>query len=129
MANSITLTALKHAMKQANEQAELRKLGSCDAVMGIKVASKCYAVTFNAFDVSDVAEIDADNLRDVDFYIDMKKKDWSDFLESLMTGAPQSLNELDLAHQVVKSTSERRRLTFFQYHRSFQRFFEIAAAA
>lgn len=129
MANSITLSTLKHAMKHANENALMRKLGSCDAVMGIKVASKCYAVTFSAFEVSEVSEIDEDSLRDVDFYIDMKKKDWEAFLASLETDTPQTLNELDLDQQVVKSADERRRLTFFQYHRSFQRFFEIAAAA
>lgn len=129
MARSISLSTLKQAMKSANDSTTLRKLGSCDATMGIKAASKCYAVTFDAFDVSDVTEIDDDSLRNVDFYIDMKKKDWDAFLASLATDAPQSLNELDLEQQVIKSVDERRRLKFFQYHLSFQHFFEIAAAA
>ena len=127
MARSITLSNLKHAMKRINEESMLRKLGSCDAVMGIKVASRCYAVTFEAFEVVDVSEIDEDDLLDVDFYIDMKKKDWETFLSTLDTDAPQTLNNLDLEHNIVKSADERRRLAFLQYHLSFQRFFEVAA--
>ena len=129
MSHAMNLSTLKHAMKSANEGTELRKLGSCDAIMGIRIASKCFAVTFAAFEVTDVTEIEEDELREVDFYIDMKKKDWDAFLQSLEGEAPRSLNELDLENQVIKSADERRRLTFFQYHRSFQRFFEIAAAA
>ncbi|HKI73003.1 MAG TPA: hypothetical protein VJ998_00040 [Pseudomonadales bacterium] len=126
---SMTLSTLKHAMKQINEDSALRKLGSCDAIMGIKVASKCYAVTFTAFEVGDVSEIEQDDLREVDFYIDMKKKDWDTFLASLASDAPQSLNVLDLEQGIVKGADTRRKLAFTQYHLSFQRFFEVAAAA
>jgi hypothetical protein len=129
MARSITLKALKETAKQVNQDSRLRKLGSCDAVMGIKVASRCFAVTFAGFEVAEVAEIDADALLDVDFYIDMKKKQWETFLAGLEGDTPRTLNELDLDDAVVKGADERKRLTFFRYHRSFQHFFEVAAAA
>jgi len=129
MAKSITLKALKETARQVNRDSRLRKLGSCDAVMGIKVATRCFSVTFAGFEVADVAEVEEDALLDVDFYIDMKKKEWETFLAGLDGEEPQTLNELDLDHAVVKGADERKRLTFFQYHRSFQHFFEVAAAA
>ena len=129
MANTITLKNLKDAMKRVNADPATRKLGSCDATMGIKAASKCYAVTFDAFAVTDVREIDQDGLVDVDFYIEMSKKDWTTFLEALAGEQPATLNDLDLTRQVVNSRDERHKLTFLQYHLSFQHFFEVAASA
>lgn len=129
MANTITLKHLKDTMKRVNADPVTRKLGSCDAVMGIKSASKCYAVTFDAFEVTDVREIDQDGLVDVDFYIEMSKKDWTAFLDELAGEQQATLGDLDLERQVVKSRDERHKLTFLQYHLSFQHFFEVAASA
>lgn len=123
----MNLKTLKDAMKRVNEDAAFRRRGTCDAVMGIKSGSKCYAVTFEAFEVSGVREIDQDGLVDVDFYIDMKKKDWDEFLAGLKSGKAPGLNELDLEQRVVKGEDEGRRLAFLRYHSTFQHFFEAAA--
>lgn len=125
---SLTLKTLKAAMKRVNEDPTFKRRGTCDAVMGIKAGSKCYAVTFSAFEVTDVRETDADDLVNVDFYIEMKKREWDQLLDDISAGNHTTLNELDLAQNVVKSSDELKRLTFLQYHTTFQHYIEAAAA-
>ncbi len=128
MATSITLKALRDGRKKANEGQTFRKLGSCDALMGIKAGRKCYSVTFSGFECRAVAEISEDELRDLDFYIEMNRADWEGFLASRNSGAPTGLNELDLTDEVVKSWDARRKLNFTRYHRSIEHFFKCVAA-
>lgn len=128
MTTSITLKSLKDGMKKTNEEQGLRKLGSCDMVMGVKTGNKCYSVTFSGFECVGVNEVGEDDLRDLDFYIDMPKKDWTAFLESQATEHPTTLNQMDLNDAVVKSKDARHKLEFTRYHRTVQHFFRCVAA-
>ena len=51
----------------ANEDGRLRKLGTCDAVMGVKVLDRAFEVTFEAFDCVGVREIKLSALAKTDF--------------------------------------------------------------
>lgn len=127
MSNFPSLAWFKTGLKNANDDPEFRKLGTCDAKVGVKIGNQVYAITFEAFAVSAVKKITVDDLRDLDFYIDMPMADWESFLSSLNGDAPISLNSLDLSAGIVKSFDESRRISFPRYHLTFQRFFAAAA--
>lgn len=82
--------------------------------MGIKVGGATYAVVFEAFECCKVMQTAEDDLRDLDFYIDMSKTAWLKFLRSLKGKRPQSLDVLDLYKGVVKSFDPARRLAFLR---------------
>jgi len=124
---AMNLKSLKTAMSRVNGDPAFRKLGTCDAVMGIKAGKRCYAVTFDAFEVDDVREIPEEDLLDVDFYLDMRKKEWDELLADVAGGKQTDLNQLDLERGIVNAKSERLRHTFLQYYLTFQRFIEAAA--
>lgn len=128
MANAITLKGLKDAMKRVNQDGLLRKLGSCDTTMGIKAGKKCYNVTFSGFECSDVGEVSEEDLRDLDFYFEMSRGDWANFVANQTSESPVGLNELDLLEGVVKSRDARRKLNFTRYHRSIQHFFRCVGS-
>ena len=117
----------KTGLQKANDDPEFRKLGTCDAKVGVKVGNQVFALAFDAFSVSSATKITQDDLRDLDFYIDMPRADWDSFLASLNGDEPVSLNSLDLRSGIVKSFDEARRVTFPRYHLTFQRFFTAAA--
>ena len=120
---------LEQAQSKVNNASDLKKLGSCEVTMGIKVGSETYSVTFEAFECSGVSQITEDDLRDLDFYIDMSKTAWLEFLRSLNGKEPQSLDVLDLEKGVVKSFHAARRLAFLQYNQTVQTFFALAVSA
>jgi hypothetical protein len=120
---------LQQAQSKVNDASALKKLGSCDVTMGIKVGSETYSVAFEAFECSGVTQITEDDLRDLDFYIDMSRTAWLKFLRSLKGEEPQSLDVLDLEKGVVKSFHAARRLAFLQYNQTVQTFFAVAASA
>jgi hypothetical protein len=124
-----SLAWFKSGLKNANEDPEFRKLGTCDARVGVKIGNQVYAITFEAFAVSAVQKVTMDDLRDLDFYIDMSRADWESFLSSLNGDNPVSLNALDLRTGIVKSFDESRRISFPRYHLTFQKFFAAAAGA
>ncbi len=129
MATFPSIEWLENARVEVNRDSTLRKLGSCDVTMGIKAGSTTYAVVFEAFECADVTQITEDDLRDLDFYIDMSKTAWLKFLRSLKGKQPQSLDVLDLEKGVVKSFDAARKLTFLRYNQSIQTFFDLAVSA
>lgn len=119
---------LRDGQKLANKGNQLRRLGSCDTSMGIKVGNLTYSIVFAGFECESVQKIGMDALREMDFYVDMSRQAWQEFLDSLNGPTPMTLNELDLTDGVVKSFDEAKRLRFLRYNRTLQAFFQIAAA-
>ena len=85
---------------QANE-AEFKKLGFCDTVMGMKVdgaTSHLYALTFEVFDCTDVRELDSADDAELDFLLEAPLPLWREMLESIQKhGFPEpayTLNSL-----------------------------------
>ena len=112
-----------------NQDDEYRHFGTCDAVMGVKVEDQIYQVTFEAFEVADVAQIGEEDLRDCDFYLEMPYDAWKEMLTNIREhgGADlkHTLNTLDLnLNQIAKSDDEYRRDLFYRYNQSFQQFFD-----
>ncbi|MGE0544449.1 MAG: hypothetical protein AB7R89_30175, partial [Dehalococcoidia bacterium] len=59
-----------------------RKYGRVDALVGVKVGDRMFRLTFDVFDISDIREISFDELRDLDFYLEMEPERWQAMIES-----------------------------------------------
>ncbi len=53
-----------------NSDPAFRQLGTVDAVVGVKVGSKIFELTFEAFECTDVREAAENDLRDMDFWLE-----------------------------------------------------------
>ena len=119
--------------ESANGDSQFTSQGSVNCRMGIKVADAAYAITFEGFECAAVEAVPADELRDLDFYIDMSPAEWKELLDNIAANggsdSAHTLNTLDLTMPsgCVKSHDELRRTAFFQYQLSLQAFFDASA--
>ena len=118
-----------------NADPEFRRIGTVDAVMGVKAGSHNYVLTFEAFECVGVEEVASEELPDVDFYLEMPEADWRDMLENIKehgeADRSHTLNTLDLmsADGIAKNDEgDQLRLDlFFRLNHSFQYFFNTSA--
>ena len=117
-----------------NADDRLRKLGTCDAIMGVKVEDKAFEITFEAFDITGVREISEADLVKTDFYLDASAKDWQVMLENIKKngGTPDrqyTLNTIDFlsAEGFAKSDDQSKKDSFYRYGQTFQQFFNASA--
>jgi hypothetical protein len=112
-----------------------RRFGRVDASVGLKVADRVFRLTFDVFDVRDIREINEDELRDLDFYLDMEPERWQAMLRSIREQGKAerefTLNSLDLTlpeglHQNAMDDGYRAD-KFFRFNESLQRFFDLSA--
>jgi len=121
--------------KLASEDATYRKFGRVDVLMGLKVGERCFRITFDVFDIGDVREIDAEGLKELDFYVAMTPAQWRAMLDSTRqeghAGLEYTLNTLDLKledglhHNALDDGY--RADKFFRFNESLQRFFDLSA--
>ena len=112
----------------------LRKLGTCDAVMGVKVRDKAFEITFEAFDCTGVRKISEGDLANTDFYLDMPYETWQEMLENIKQSGGKherhlTLNTIDfLAPEgFAKSDDQSKKDSFYRYGQTFQQFFNASA--
>ena len=117
-----------------NGDDRLRKLGTCDAIMGVKVQDKAFEITFEAFDCTGVREISEADLGSTDFYLDASSADWQEMLDNISAngGTPDrqyTLNTIDFlsAEGFAKSDDQSRKDSFHRYGQTFQLFFNASA--
>jgi hypothetical protein len=112
-----------------------RKFGRVDATVGLKVGERVFRMTLDVFDITDIREIAADDLRDLDFYLDMEPERWEAMLRSIRDNGRAerdfTLNSLDLMlpdglHQNAIGDGYRAD-KFFRFNENLQRFFDLAA--
>jgi hypothetical protein len=112
-----------------------RKFGRVDATVGIKIADRVFRMTFDVFDISDIREIDMDELRDLDFYLEMEPERWEAMLRSIRDNGRAerdfTLNSLDLTlpdglHQNAIGDGYRAD-KFFRFNENLQRFFDLSS--
>ncbi len=112
-----------------------RKYGRVDALVGIRVGDRQFAMTFDVFEVRDIREISFDELRDLDFYLLMEPERWRGMLESIKehgeAGLEYTLNTIDLKLPdglAINATGDGYRMDkFFRFNQSLQRFFDLSA--
>ena len=112
-----------------------RKYGRVDALVGIKVGDRMFRMTFDVFEILDIREISFDDLRDLDFYLDMEPERWQAMLESIKenngAGLDYTLNTLDLKLPdglAINAMGDGYRMDkFFRFNESLQRFFDLSS--
>ncbi len=119
--------------ERANNDVQFTSQGTVNCLIGVKVDDAAFTVKFEGFECTEVDSIHADELRGVDFYIDMSPTDWKELLDNIAANdgadSTHTLNTLDLTmpNGCIKSDNELRRAAFFQYHLSLQAFFDASA--
>ena len=119
----------------AMEDDTYRKYGRVDALVGIKVGERMFRMTFDVFEIRDIREIAFDELRDLDFYLDMPPEQWRAMLESIKehdgAGLDYTLNTIDLKQPdglAINAMGDGyRQDKFFRFNESLQRFFDLSA--
>jgi len=117
-----------------NGDDRIRKLGTCDAVMGVKVQDKAFEITFEAFDCTGVREISEADLANTDFYLEASYETWQEMLENISQsgGKPDrqlTLNTIDFLAPdgFAKSDDQSKKDSFHRYGQTFQQFFNASA--
>ena len=116
-----------------NRDGRLRKLGTCDAVMGVKVLDRAFQLIFEAFDCIGVRELPVADLAKVDFYLEAPLETWREMLENIKEhGKPDrqhTLNTIDFLEPegFAKSEDQSRKDLFYRYGQTFQQFFNASA--
>ncbi len=116
-----------------NKDEAYHKLGNTDAQVGIKVGDRVFALTFEAFEVTKVEEIDEARMDDLDFTLVMSPEKWREMLENIKVHGraelDHTLNSIDLATPTEFAQAEDyyRRDLFYRFNQSFQMFFDASA--
>ena len=99
----------------------------------MRVGERCFAITFDAFAITDVAEVPCDAPGDLDFILLQSPDQWRAMLENIKANGQAdalfTLNSLDLAHSDGLATGEdyTRRDLFYRFNQTFQEYFDMSA--
>ncbi len=112
-----------------------RKFGRVDAIVGFRVGERTFSLVFDVFEIRDAREIDDDELRDLDFYLEMEPARWQAMIEDIKqndgAGLNCTLNTLDLKLPnglAINALGDGYRMDkFFRFNQSLQRFFDLSA--
>ena len=112
----------------------MKRDGACDALVGIKVGDRVFELSFEMFRVGGVREISAEDLPNVDFWLEQTPDAWEAMLKSTqLRGRAEgnyTLNSLDLmaADDFARSFDGHRRDAFYRFNQTFQDYFDASAA-
>jgi len=116
-----------------NNDPAFRQLGTVDTTVGVKVGNKIFQLTFEAFECTGVREAGANDLRDMDFWLEQSYDQWKEMLENIKQhGAADlthTLNTIDLSmpEGFARSHDGYRRDAFYRFNQSIQDFFNASA--
>lgn len=132
MANFPALEWFEQARERTNADPKFRKLGTADARFGVRQGDAIVEVQLDAFEIGTVAACAEDDLRELDFCLEMNAQQWQAYLDGLRGRAPrQSISDVDLLTPggVVKAATARGKIVMPRYLLSIDRFFENGANA
>jgi len=129
MSAALNLGLLQRVREAVNADRDFRRLGSCDARVGIKVGDSAFLVDFEAFECAAVAVIELDALRDADFYLELSSDGWESYLSGRKAGTASTLVSLDVdtPDGIVKGADPLKTLKFERYHLTLQSFLDTGA--
>ncbi len=116
-----------------NASDSFQRLGNCDAEVGVQVGDRCFAITFDAFAITAIAEVPCDAPGDLDFILLQTPEAWRAMLENIKANGEAdalfTLNSLDLSTSDGLATGEdyTRRDLFYRFNQTFQEYFDISA--
>lgn len=124
---------LKTAADMLNKSDSFKRLGTCDAQMGVQVDDNYYEVDFEAFEVTDVKTIDARRAEELDFVLVQPYDAWKAMLLDIKQSGRAThnftLNSLDLQSEKEFAVGKdyNRRDAFYRFNQTFQEYFDTAA--
>lgn len=116
-----------------NHDEAYHHLGTCDAEMGIKVGDRLFKLTFEAFECTDVQELDPNRADELDFTLVMPYERWKEMVQNIKQNGRadlhHTLNTLDLESpdEFAQSRDYYLRDKFYRFNQSFQNFFDASA--
>ncbi len=118
-----------------NEDDAYRRIGTCDAVVGVKVPGqqKYFLLPFEAFELLEVKEVSESEAEDSDFWLEMPYERWQEMIKNISDNSKadlhHTLNTIDLEDPegFARSHDGYRRDTFYRFNQSFQHFFDSSA--
>ena len=125
-----------NAIRQiVNKDEGFRRLGTCDALVGIKVPDlqKYYLLTFEAFEITGARETDETEVDNTDFWLEMSYARWKEMIENIKRNGKadlhHTLNTIDLEDPegFARSRDGYRRDAFYRFNQTFQYFFDSSA--
>ncbi len=125
----LNAATLRAARDRVNAEGLLRKLGTCDAELGVRAGSRGYIVSFAAFSCAGVQAANKAALAQADCVIDMPAETWSKYLGAMGTKRETSLVALDLKQNILTATDPVKAIAFPRYHLTFDTFFRALAGA
>ncbi len=123
----------QEAADRLNASDSFDRLGNCDADVGVRVGDRCFAITFDAFAITDIGEVPCDAPGDLDFILLQTPEAWRAMLENIKANGQAdalfTLNSLDLSASNGLATGEdyTRRDLFYRFNQTFQEYFDISA--
>jgi hypothetical protein len=129
MPAELNLDLLQRVRTSVNDDRDFRRLGTCDARVGIKAGDAAFLVDFEAFECAAVAAIELDALRDADFYLELSAEAWRSYLGGRRSGTAPTLVSLDVdtPNGIVKGADPLKTLKFERYHMTLQSFLDRGA--
>src|SRR4249919_3956863 len=126
MSAALNLGLLQKVRETVNADRDFRRLGTCDARVGIKAGDAAFLIDFEAVECAAVAAIDLDALRDADFYLELSSDAWKAYLAGRTAGTAPSLVSLDVdtPNGIVKGADPLKTLKFERYHLTLQSFLD-----
>jgi hypothetical protein len=117
-----------------NADENYKRIGTCDSEIGIKIPDleKYYKITFEAFGVDDVREVDEADAENTDFWLEMPYARWKDMIENIKDNGKadlhHTLNTIDLEDPegLARSNDGYRRDAFYRFNQTFQYFFDAS---
>lgn len=112
----------------------VKRDGACDSQVGIKVGDRIFELRFEMLKVAGVREITADDLHEVDFWLEQTPEQWQAMISSIKeVGRAEgnyTLNSLDLmaTDDFARSHDGHRRDAFYRFNQTFQDYFDASAA-
>jgi hypothetical protein len=116
-----------------NKSDSFKRLGTCDAQMGIQVDDEYFEVDFEGFEVTDVKTIDAARADELDFTLVQSLADWKAMLQNIKDkGIAEhnfTVNSLDLnsENEFAKGKDYHRRDAFYRFNQTIQDYFDISS--
>ena len=124
------------AMREiVNQDPDYRHIGTCDAVVGIKVPEqqKYFLLTFEAFELAGVKEVSEKQAEDSDFWLEAPYQRWQVMLKNIAENGKadlhNTLNTIDIEDPegFARSHDGYRRDAFYRFNQTFQYLFDSSA--
>lgn len=119
--------------KLLNESDSFKRLGTCDCEMGVQVGERIWEVDFEAFEVSQIREINAERAAALDFVLVQPPEAWKAMIEDIEANGRAThdftLNSLDLRSETefARGKDYHRRDAFYRFNQTLQDYFDMSA--